>query len=262
MTPLFDIGANLTHESFENDLNLVLAEANAAGVQRMMITGSDIDSSIAASLLTEGRTGLWSTCGVHPHHASEVDAAALKSLEDIGSRASVLAWGEMGLDYFRDFSPRPAQRTAFEAQLELASGAPKALFLHEREAFHDFYHILKRYRDRFEHVVVHCFTGHGEALAAYLDLDCHIGITGWVCDERRGQHLLPLIKTIPLSRLLIETDAPYLLPRTLKPKPKNRRCEPKHLVEVCRFIAETLQVTPESIADQTFDNANRFFGIS
>jgi len=261
VTPLFDIGANLTHESFADDLDLVLHEARAVGIERLMITGSDLTSSIAAHEMAEEHAGLWSTCGIHPHHAALVNDKALAELERLSTNNSVRAWGEMGLDYFRDFCPREVQRAAFEAQLELASRAPKALFLHERDAFEDFFPILNQYRDRFGQVVVHCFTGSAEALRAYIDLDCHIGITGWVCDERRGQHLLPLIKEIPSDRLLIETDAPYLLPRTLRPKPKSRRCEPKHLVEVCRFLAELLEVEPSALANQTFTNANHFFQI-
>jgi TatD DNase family protein len=109
--------------------------------------------------------------------------------------------------------------------------------------------------------VVHCFTGNAHALSRYLDLDCHIGITGWICDERRGSHLHSLIRDIPSNRLMIETDAPYLLPRSLKPKPKHRRCEPEHLVEVCRFVAALLDKPAAQIAAETTQTAQAFFKL-
>ena len=262
MSHLFDIGANLAHESFEEDLGEVIDAARDAGVRRIMITGSDISSTKRAATLAAERDGVWSTCGVHPHHAEIVDQSTLDQLSVLAKDANVQAWGEMGLDYFRDFTPRDVQRSAFEAQLEIAAESDKPLFLHERDAFDDFYPILARAKDRFSKVVVHCFTGNEQALRAYVDLDCYIGITGWVCDERRGQHLLPLLGLIPDDRLLIETDAPYLLPRSLKPKPKSRRCEPKHLVEVCRFMSRVLDIPAETLADRTYTNANRFFGLN
>ena len=262
MSHLFDIGANLAHESFEADLDEVIDAAADAGVARIMITGSDIASTKRAATLAARRNGVWSTCGVHPHHAEAVGQSTIDQLSVLAKDASVRAWGEMGLDYFRDFTPRDVQRSAFEAQLELAAESDKPLFLHERDAFDDFYPILARAKDRFSKVDVHCFTGNEQALRAYVDLDCYIGITGWVCDERRGQHLLPLLGLIPDDRLLIETDAPYLLPRSLKPKPKSRRCEPKHLVEVCRFMSSVLDIPAEALADRTYTNANRFFGLN
>ena len=262
MSHLFDIGANLAHESFEEDLDEVIDTAAIAGVTRIMITGSDIASTQRAAASAAPRDGVWSTCGVHPHHAEIIDQSTLDQLAVLAEDSSVRAWGEMGLDYFRDFTPREVQRRAFAAQLELAAESDKPLFLHERDAFDDFYSILARAKDRFSAVVVHCFTGDEQALRAYLDLDCYIGITGWVCDERRGQHLLPLLDLIPENRLLIETDAPYLLPRSLKPKPKSRRCEPKHLVEVCRFMSGVLDIPADTLADRTYANANRFFGLN
>ena len=109
--------------------------------------------------------------------------------------------------------------------------------------------------------MVHCFTGEKDALHAYLDLDCYIGITGWICDERRGQHLLELIRDIPANRLMIETDAPYLMPRTIRPKPKTRRNEPCYLTAVCETVAANLGHSYDEVASMTSENARAFFDL-
>ena len=171
------------------------------------------------------------------------------------------AVGECGLDFDRDFSPRPLQEKALEEQLALAVELQMPVFLHEREASQRLLEILRDYRDRLPAAVVHCFTGERRALYAYLDLDLHIGITGWVCDERRGTHLHPLLRDIPDERLMLETDAPFLLPRTLRPKPKSGRNEPAFLGEVLREVALHRGQPEDSLAAQTTRNARAFFGI-
>ena len=173
----------------------------------------------------------------------------------------MVAIGECGLDYNRDFSPRPAQRTCFEAQLDLAADLGMPVFVHERDAAGDMLGILRQFRDRIPRIVVHCFTGDENTLRAYLELDLYIGITGWICDERRGSHLLDLIREIPAERLMIETDAPYLLPRTIRPRPKSRRNEPAFLSYVAATIASSLNEPVEVVADRTTTNAHRFFGL-
>ena len=258
---LIDIGANLTHESFENDLNDVLHRAQSAGVFHMIVTGATVEGSAEAIALANRFTQLSATVGVHPHYAESVNEAVLVELRSLAESEQVRAIGETGLDYFRDLTPRKQQRYAFAAQLELAAELKKPVFLHERDASEDFAGILREYRAALGPVVVHCFTGDEAALEAYLDLDCHIGITGWVCDERRGRHLLPMLSKIPPHRLMIETDAPYLLPRTLRPKPKHRRCEPCHLEEICRFIAHELDKTMDQLASETEANSRAFFGL-
>ena len=258
---LFDIGANLTHSDFSLDLVEVLARAQAAGVSQMSVTGASIEGSRSALALSRQHDSLVATVGVHPHHAEEINSETLQSLAILAADDQIVAIGETGLDYFRDFTPRDQQRYAFEAQLALAADIGKPLFLHERDAADDFIALLKEFRDQIGAVVVHCFTGDAHALTRYLDLDCHIGITGWICDERRGSHLHPLIKSIPSNRLMIETDAPYLLPRTLKPKPKHRRCEPAHLTEICAFIATLLNKPYEQVAAETTETAQTFFRL-
>ncbi len=235
---LIDIGINLTHDSYDGDRDAVIARARDAGVRQMIVTGASIDGSVKAIELARSRPGeLFATAGVHPHHATELTLESLSVLEELARAPEVVAAGECGLDYFRDFSPRPVQQEAFHRQLELAARVGKPVFLHERDAHEDFLAILKEHRHGLRGGVAHCFTGGQRELAAYLDLGFAIGITGWICDERRGAHLLPLVREIPADRLLLETDGPYLLPRDLDPKPASRRNEPVYLPHIAAVVA-------------------------
>jgi len=260
---LIDIGINLTHESFSNDSEAVLERARRAGVSHLVITGSSLASSpAAATLAATAPSRLSSTAGVHPHCASELTAAGLESLRALLCLPHVVAAGECGLDYYRDLSPRVTQRHAFEAQLGLAIDSAKPLFLHERDAHLDFVDMIKAAgRDR-PRAVAHCFTGDRAALERYLELDLYIGITGWICDERRGLHLRELVPLIPANRLMIETDAPYLLPRTLKLPRAPRRNEPMYLPEVCRVVSEARGETMALTAAHTSATAVEFFGLT
>ncbi len=235
---LIDIGANLTHESFARDLDAVLERARAAGVVQMVVTGASREHSPMALDLARRHPGfLYATAGVHPHHAVEYTDECDAEMRALHAHPEVVAVGECGLDYNRDFSPRAAQRRAFERQLQLASENGKPLFLHQRDAHDDFLAMMKNFDGRLGPAVVHCFTAERRELFDYLDRDWHIGITGWLCDERRGAHLRELVKHIPAGRLMIETDAPYLLPRTLRPLPKDRRNEPTFLSHIVEELA-------------------------
>jgi len=258
---LIDIGANLTHESFADDLDDVISRAHQARVESLIITGASLDSSIDALQLAANHDNVFSTVGIHPHHAAECSSEVLQELRSLATHTNVVAIGETGLDYFRNFCPREEQCSAFEAQLQLAMELKLPLFLHERDAYADFAPILNSHRDQLSQVVVHCFTGDRTALQTYLDMDCYIGITGWICDERRGSHLHDLIELIPADRLLLETDAPYLIPRTLKPKPKSRRCEPAHLAEIGSVVARLLNTSFDQLANQTTLNAKACFNL-
>lgn len=259
---LLDIGSNLTHSSFAKDLDAVLAAALEAGVGGQVITGADLNSSIQAAALAAAHPGrLWSTAGVHPHHAQSFDASQREELAAALRRPQVVAVGECGLDYFRNFSAPEAQRAAFVAQLEVAAAARKPVFLHQRDAHADFAAILKDFRPALVGGVAHCFTGGRSELEDYLALDLHIGVTGWVNDERRGQSLREAVPHIPAGRLMVETDAPYLLPRDLRPVPKSRRNEPKFLPHIARTVAQLRAETYEALAESTTRNAIRFFGL-
>jgi TatD DNase family protein len=258
-----DIGSNLTHSSFAGDLGSVIDRAARAGVTRQIVTGADLQSSRAAAALASAHpTALWCTVGVHPHHATELDPARRGELESLLSLPRVVAVGECGLDYFRDFSPRAAQRAAFVAQLEIAAASARPVFLHQRDAHQDFIAILAEFRPALAGGVAHCFTGGPRELEAYLALDLSIGVTGWVCDERRGADLREAVPLIPPDRLMIETDAPYLLPRDLKPAPKSRRNEPAFLPHIAQVIAGLRGESPEALAATTSRNAVRLFGLS
>lgn len=259
---LIDIGANLTHESFRHDLDDVLARAKEHGVERIMVTGASRDGSEAALQLARAHPRqLYATAGVHPHHAVEYDAETDARLRQLAREPEVKAVGETGLDYYRNYSPRDAQLAAFEKQLTIAVDHNMPLFLHQRDAHEDFLSLLKIARDKVPAAVVHCFTDSREALHAYLDLDCHIGITGWICDERRGMHLRALVRDIPANRLLLETDAPYLLPRTVRPSPAHRRNEPMYLVNICEQVARDRGETIETTAANSAAAARTFFGL-
>lgn len=262
---LIDIGVNLTHESFHDKQQQILERAAAAGVCQMVLTGTSLAVSEAALGLCQqwdtSASQLFCTAGVHPHDASSWQHDTAKQLAALLKQPQVRAVGECGLDFNRDFSPRPAQEQALEAQLQLAVEHQMPVFLHEREANSRLLAILKEYRDQLPAAVVHCFTGEKTALYHYLDLDLHIGITGWICDERRGLHLQPLVCEIPEGRLMLETDAPYLLPRTLKPKPKSGRNEPAYLPEVVRVVAQCREETIEHLAAHSTACARNFFGL-
>src|SRR6185369_2200008 len=211
---LVDIGANLTHEAFKGDLAEVVARARAAGVAQIVVTGTTVGESAHAVEIAE-QYGLYATAGVHPHHAKDCGPDTVPSLRKIASNSKIIAIGECGLDFNRNYSPHPDQEKWFVAQAELGIELGKPLFLHSRDAHPRFAEILKSLK--VEKAVAHCFTGTKEELHSYLDLGLYVGITGWICDERRGKHLLDLVREIPMEKLLLETDAPYLTPRDLRP---------------------------------------------
>jgi TatD DNase family protein len=259
---LVDIGCNLTHDSFDGDRDAVLQRARDAGVAQMIVTGASADGSRAALELAHRHPGeLYATAGVHPHRAAEFDDDSEALLRELSGRDGVVAVGETGLDYFRDFSPRDVQREVFQRQLQIGVDAGLPLFLHMRDAHGDFHAILGEFRDRLADVVVHCFTGSREEMCDYLDLDCHIGITGWICDERRGTHMKDFLHDIPANRLLVETDAPYLKPRNLRPRVKTHRNEPQWLPWIVGTLAAVRGENPGYVAERTTENARRFFRI-
>jgi TatD DNase family protein len=259
---LIDIGVNLTHESFHHDLPDVLHHAARVGVRRMVVTGTSVQATQEAlALHRQHPDRLFATAGLHPHHAADFNPAVRDSLRALAREPGVVAIGECGLDYFRDLSPRDAQRTAFAAQLELAVETGLPVFLHQRDAHADFAAVLRDYLPRLAAGVAHCFTGQPDELDDCLTMGLHVGITGWICDERRGRHLLPLMPRIPADRLMIETDAPYLLPRSLKPAPSTRRNEPAFLPEVARAVAAARGESIEALAISTTRTAVSFFRL-
>jgi TatD DNase family protein len=274
---LIDIGVNLMNSAFDRDRERVVREAEAEGVSPLIITGSSEESSRRASEYAAAFPGkLYATAGVHPHEAGRCGNRTLAALAELARRKEIVAIGECGLDYNRDFSPRPVQKEWFAGQLDLAIELALPLFLHERDAFDDLYALLRERRAALPNFVVHCFTGGESELDAYLELGAYIGITGWICDERRGAGLQTLVKNIPPDRLMLETDAPYLIPRSLPrntggvsgaagspalPAGKRGRNEPKFLPHIAETIAACLDKDPEQLAGETLSNTRRFFGL-
>jgi len=260
---LVDIGLNLAHDSFDHDRDTVVAEAVAAGVGHMVITGSTLASTRAAIDLARTDPARYrATAGIHPHHAREFRDADVPALRELLLAPEVGAAGECGLDYFRNFSSHEHQERVFRLQLQLALETGKPVFLHQRDGHDAFVGILRDYLPRLAGGVAHCFTGEERELRDCLDLGLSIGVTGWICDERRGQHLRELVRLIPLDRLMIETDAPYLLPRNLSPRPSHRRNEPKFLPHILQTIADCRNEPAATVAAATTANALRFFGFT
>ena len=260
--PLIDIGVNLTSRQFREDLPAVIERAVKAGVRHMIVTGLTAPLSQAALELARSRpTELCSTAGVHPHNARTYDRHTQAELRNLARSPLVVAIGECGLDYDRDFSPREQQRAAFESQLELAAELQKPVFLHQRSAHDDFERILRNARARLAGGVVHCFTGDERELDCYLELGLCIGITGFICDERRGTHLRRLVRRIPAARLMVETDAPFLMPRDLKGV-RGRRNEPAYLPHVARSVAQYAGREEAELRRSTTATALALFGLA
>lgn len=257
-----DIGINLTNKRFNKDREQVVKNAIDSGVNKLIITGTNVAESIAASkMAAESPHHLFATAGCHPHDASSLDADGLATIKSLLSQPQVVAVGECGLDFNRNFSAPGQQIAAFQVQLELACEMQKPLFLHERDAFESQYRLLETYLPKAAGGVTHCFTGEKEHMHAYLELGLYIGITGWICDERRGLDLLNMIEEIPDDRLLLETDGPYLTPRDLRPKPKDGRNEPKFLPHIAEKVAQARGQSVEHVSNISYQNSCRLFGL-
>lgn len=246
---IIDIGVNLMHRSFHQDREQVIERAEANHVSPLILTGTSLRNSQETARYAGRYSGkLYTTAGVHPHDAKSCNEDTIAKLKDLAALPQVVAIGECGLDYNRDFSPRDVQRKWFTEQIRLALELDMPLFLHEREAFVDFVAILKEHE--VKKAVVHCFTGTYTELKAYLSMGFHIGITGWICDERRGKHLKDLVRMIPLDRLMIETDAPFLTPRNLKEKPADGRNEPAFLPHILQTLAQCIGKPADEVAKE------------
>lgn len=258
---MIDIGVNLANAAFDDDRDAVLARARAAGVQAMVVTGTSVADSRAAVALAQRDDGLFATAGVHPHEASAVGSDWPKQLAELAAAPEVVAIGETGLDYYRNYARREDQRRVFRRQVELAVAANLPLFVHDRDSAGDTRAVLRDCRDDLAACVIHCFTGTEEDLEGYLEDGYSIGVTGWICDERRGRDLAALAPRIPAERLMIETDAPFLLPRTIAPRPRSRRNEPAFLPWVAKRLAACRGESAATLERRTHDNAARFFRL-
>lgn len=258
---LIDIGVNLTNARLYHDRDKLKTEALAAGVIHQIITGTSYDASVkAVAICTEDPSYYSATAGCHPHDAKDFSDEHLEGLKQLLTNERVVAVGECGLDFNRNYSPPKVQTSVFRQQIELAVEAQKPLFLHQRDAHHDFIEQLQTHADNLSGVC-HCFTGNKDEMRDYLELGFYIGITGWLCDERRGADLQEALRYAPLDRILLETDAPYLLPRTIRPRPKSNLNTAANLPYVLEFAAEITGQSADRLAQITTDNCRRLFQI-
>lgn len=259
---MFDIGVNLTSSQFSRDRDEVVARAFAAGVNGMLLTGTNLHESQQAQQLARRYSQCWSTAGVHPHDSSQWQPSTEEAIVALAASPGVVAIGECGLDFNRNFSTPEEQERAFTAQLRIAAALQLPVFMHCRDAHDRFLTLLDPWLDKLPGGVLHCFTGTRQEMQACLDRGLYIGITGWVCDERRGLELRELLPLIPAEKLLIETDAPYLLPRDMTPKPASRCNEPAHLPHILARIAHWRGEDSQWLATTTDANVRSLFGIA
>ncbi|MFK3707791.1 3'-5' ssDNA/RNA exonuclease TatD [Klebsiella sp. NPDC088457] len=258
---MFDIGVNLTSTQFSRDRDDVVKRAQAAGVTGMLFTGTNLHESEQARKMAHRYEKCWSTAGVHPHDSSGWAESVAAAVFQLARQPEVVAIGECGLDFNRNFSTPQEQEAAFSAQLALAAELSMPVFLHCRDAHDRFLALLTPWLDKLPGAVLHCFTGTRNEMRECVSRGLSIGITGWVCDERRGLELRELLPDIPAERLLIETDAPYLLPRDLSPKPASRRNEPAYLPHILASIAGWRGEEAQRLEEITDANVRTLFGI-
>lgn len=260
-----DIGVNLTNNRFNDDYHEVIEKARQHGVSAKIITGTSPQESQQAFELATQYSDLFSTAGCHPHDAKDFKSSDLETLKELLHNDKVVAVGECGLDFNRNFSPPDTQLAVFEQQLQLACDIQKPLFIHERDAGQEMVQLLQQYQSKLPKAVIHCFTGSQESLEQYLDMGLYIGITGWICDERRGQDLAQMVHLIPDDKLMIETDAPFLTPRDLtkeqKKQLKSNRNESFLLPHIAQKVASCRQQSLQELASNCYNNTVAFFQL-
>jgi TatD DNase family protein len=261
-----DIGINLTNRQFHNEIDNIIQNAIEVDVTQMILTGTSIrNSEESAKIAREYPNVLYSTAGIHPHDAKSFDQNSISKLRKLLTLKHVVSVGECGLDFDRDFSPRDQQEKCYRAQLELAIEVQKPLFLHERSAFDKFLGITEEYLPQLPKGVVHCFTGTLQEAKTYLDHGFYLGFTGAVSDTNRFAHLKEVLAYVPLDRIMIETDAPFMLPKNVPKssltKYHERRCEPAFLPYVAQTIAQYKGLKLEQIAEATSKNSVEFFDL-
>ena len=252
---LIDSHAHLGDRAFGKDRAAVIARAFAEGIGIVTI-GSDLRSSREAVRLAARHRWIWATVGVHPHNAKRVDGAVLGELEELAKHGEAVAIGEIGLDYYRDLSPRDVQRRIFRGQLDLARRVGLPICLHNRESTDDLLAILREAGDAHRGVV-HSFLGDAELAREFLDLGLHLGIGGPVTYPKNGA-VREAVRTAPLEQLLVETDCPYLTPVPYR----GRRNEPSYVAHVAVEIARLKGLDPEDVARRTTGNAAVLFRLS
>lgn len=257
---LFDSHCHLDDRIYATDLDAVFKRARKVNVKAMMIVGINYKSSCKALRLAESQIGLFSSAGIHPHDVVNASESILEQLCVLTKNPKIKAFGEIGLDFNRMFSPRKIQEKWFARQLETAQHINLPVIIHERDSQGRVLEILQACLPPAEdNGVIHCFSGTQEQLKAYLDLGLYIGITGVITHQVRGEYLRRLVPFIPADRLLIETDAPWLTPA-----PRRNRCrrnEPAFIKDVLLKLAEVRKVNAEILADTLWHNTCKLFKI-
>ena len=252
---LIDSHVHLNDRRFQDDIGAVINSAHKAGVSHMINVGSNIATSKLAVKQSHQFKGLSAAVGIHPHHADTYNQKSIKEIEALLSDKKVVAWGEIGLDYHYDFSPRQQQMKAFTGQLELIARHKVPVIIHNRESHHDMLRTLADWKGSITGVM-HCYSGSAEMARSFLDLGYYISIAGPVT-FKNARKLLDVVKYVPLESLLIETDCPYLTPVPYRGK----RNEPAYVVEIARKIAEIKGLDFETVARQTTENAIKLFKL-
>jgi len=256
---IFDSHCHLDDKSFAKDLDAVIERARIAGVCRMMTIGVNKRTSVLAVSLAQSHAGIYASVGIHPHDVKHCNESILQDLKNLTKNDKVRAWGEMGLDFNRMYSPRKDQEKWFEKQLEIAAELDLPMIFHERDSNGRFLEMLKDQKATAMNGVVHCFSGDQNELDQYLALGLHIGITGILTIKSRGALLRLLVPDIPSDRLLVETDAPYLVPAP--EKNRSRRNEPAFVKSVLLKLAEVRNEDPQQLAQIVWRNTCRLYGL-
>lgn len=256
---IFDSHCHLDDRAYDQDRKEVLERAARAGVVKVMIVGTDKDSSFKAFRLTESHAGCYASVGVHPHDAKDCTENIVESLRNLAANPGVCAWGETGLDFNRMYSPQIDQEKWFVRQLEIGQQLDLPFIFHERDSNGRFFEILGAHFRPDSKGVIHCFSGSQQELEQYLDFGLYIGITGILTIKKRGAALRELATCIPSERILVETDAPYLTPAP--EKNRIRRNEPAFVRSVLLKLAEIRGENPEDLAEIVWANTCRLYGI-
>ena len=260
MNNLFDIACNFSSDRFEKDLNKVIKRAKDNNVTKFLLVSASLkDAEKVNKIYQDNKDSCFLTIGAHPHHANEFNSSSPSEMKRLIDEYKPHSVGETGLDFFRNISSYEEQLFAFEEQIRIAIETNLPLFLHQRDAHDDFMKIISKYKNDISKAVVHCFTGTQKELDDYLEMEFSIGLTGWICDERRNIDLRKSLKNIPLDKLMIETDCPYLIPRNLNSKPKNNRNEPAYLPHIAKEIALLINLDRDKLIDITYKNSINFF---
>lgn len=255
--PLIDTHAHLDNGQFSQDFDQVLERAAAAGVSQILTVGCDLASSRASLELARNYPQLYAAVGIHPHDASQADAAGLAELRRmLAADSKIVAVGEIGLDYYWDRSPRPVQAQAFRDQLALAKEVGLPVIVHDRDAHDDVLQILKDSEARDVGGVLHCFSGDLAMAKAVLDLGFYLSFPGTITYPNNAQGR-EVVRGVPIESILVETDCPYLAPQAHR----GRRNEPAYVTQTAAMIAEIKGLTPADVARITTLNAWQLFGL-